>query len=333
MRAASGTKLSVAERMARLLGVVPWVVEQDGAHLDDIAARFDYPREQLLEDLEQRLFFVGVHPFTPDTLIEVRIIDGIVDIQYADWFSQPMRLAPDEATRLLAAGRSVLDMMKASGRGPSDDEDEAAPLVRALAKLRLSLGSEGADSADYIEVCLGHAPSHTLHGLRRAISGRRQIEIEYYSQGRDAMTSRVVDPARLFSHDGAWYLSGWCHRASAERIFRVDRIRTLTVLDSDTEVDLPAGPSPTLSIGSVDRTVTVRLAPEAAWAADYYPVQDRTEHPGGTVDAVFAVASESWLARLLVQLGPQAALVDSHEDIDSDLRATAAARILARYRR
>ena len=333
MPAASGTKLSVAERMARLLGVVPWVVEQDGAHLDDISARFDYPREQLLEDLEQRLFFVGVHPFTPDALIEVRISDGIVDIQYADWFSQPMQLSPEEATRLLAAGRSVLDMTQGSGRGPSGDDDEAAPLVRALAKLRLSLGSEGADSADYIEVSLGNAPSHTLRDLRRAIGGRRQIEIEYYSQGRDAMTSRTVDPARVFSRDGAWYLSGWCHRARAERVFRVDRIRTLTVLDSDTEVDLPSGPSPTLSIDSVDRTVTIRLAPEAVWAADYYSARKRTEHPGGSVDAVFAVASQSWLARLLVQLGPQAELIDSHGAIDSDLRATAAARMLERYRR
>ena len=333
--AASGTKLSVAERMARLLGVVPWVVEQDGAHLDDISARFDYPREQLLEDLEQRLFFVGVHPFTPDTLIEVRISDGVVDIQYADWFSQPMRLSVEEATRLLAAGRSVLDMTKGSGPGPSsgDDEDEAAPLVRALAKLRLSLGSEGADSADYIEVSLGNAPSHTLHDLRRAISGRRQIEIEYYSHGRDAMTSRVVDPARLLSHDGVWYLFGWCHRARAERVFRVDRIRTLVVLDSDAEVDLPPGPSPTLSIDTVDRTATVRLTPEAAWAADYYSARERTEHPDGTTDAVFAVASESWLARLLVQLGPQAEIIDIHEAIDPDLRSATAARMLERYRR
>ncbi len=252
--------------MARLLGVVPWVVEQDGAHLDDIAARFDYPREQLLEDLEQRLFFVGVHPFTPDTLIEVRIEDGIVDIQYADWFSQPMRLSPDEATRLLAAGRSVLYMTGGSGRTATGDDDGAAPLVRALAKLTLSLGSEGADGADYVEVCLGHAPSHTLTGLRGAISARRQIEIEYYSQGRDVMTTRTVDPARLLSHDGVWYLFGWCHRAGAERVFRVDRIRTLAVLASEAQVDLPAGPPPALKVDTVDRTVTIRLAPEAAWA-------------------------------------------------------------------
>ena len=330
--AANATKLSVAERMARLLGVVPWVVEQGGAHLDDIAARFDYPREQLLEDLERRLFFVGVHPFTPDTLIDVQIEDGIVDIQYADWFSRPMRLSSEEAARLLAAGRTVLDMTAGSGRGSSADEDEAAPLVRALAKLTMSLGSEGADGADHIDVCLGHAPPHTLNDLRRSIGERRQIEVEYYSMGRDTMTARTVDPARLFSHDGVWYLSGWCHRADDERVFRVERIRTLTVLDSATEVDLPAGPPPALKVDTVDRTVTLRLAPEAAWAADYYPARQCTASPDGSVEAVFAVASESWLARLLVQLGPQAQVVAADETGDTGLRAATAARLLERYR-
>ena len=331
--AADGAKLSVTERMARLLGVVPWVVEQGGAHLDEIAARFDYPSEQLLEDLTQRLFFVGVHPFTPDTLIDVHISDGVVDIQYADWFSKPMRLTGEEATRLLAAGRTVLDMSEGRGPRTSDDEAAAAPLSRALTKLSLSLGSGETSAVDHIDVSLGQAPAETLDGLRGAIRQRRRIEIEYYSQGRDAMTSRAVDPARLASHDGVWYLFGWCHRARAERVFRVDRIRTLTVTESEAEVALPVGPSPSMSVDSVDRTVTIRLAPEAAWAADYYPARQRTEHPDGAVDAVFAVAGESWLARLLVQLGPQAEVIDSHEAIDPELRSATAARMLERYRR
>ncbi len=331
--AENGTRLSVAERMARLLGVVPWVVKQGGAHLDDIAARFDYPREQLLEDLTQRLFFVGVHPFTPDTLVEVHITDGVVDIQYADWFSQPMRLTSEEATRLLAAGRTVLAMSEERGSSGGGDESAAAPLMRALTKLSLSLGSEGSGAVDRIDVCLGQAPTDTLDDLRRAISERLQIEIEYYSQGRDAMTSRAVDPARLLSHDGVWYLSGWCHRAGAERVFRVDRIRALTVTDSAAEVDLPHDGSPALKVDTVDRTATIRLAPQAAWAADYYPARERTEQPDGAVDAVFAVASESWLARLLVQLGPHGEMIDSHEAIDPELRAATAARMLERYRR
>ncbi len=329
--AANGAKLSVTERMARLLGVIPWVVEQGGAHLDDIAARFDYPSGQLLEDLTQRLFFVGVHPFTPDTLIEVHISDGIVDIQYADWFSKPMQLTGEEATRLLAAGRTVLDMSSGQQRR-TDGEDAAEPLVRALTKLSLSLGSGDGGAADRIDVCLGHASTETLDELRLAINARRRIEIEYYSQGRDAMTVRMVDPARLLSHDGAWYLFGWCHRARAERVFRVDRIRALTVTQAEAKVDAAAARSTPMPLDGVERTVTLRLDPEAAWAADYYRARHRTEHSDGTVEAEFAVANESWLARLLVQLGPQAEMLDKPESVDADLRAATAARILERYR-
>ena len=332
---ATGTRLSVAERMARLLGVVPWVVKQGGAHLDEIAERFDYPRDQLLEDLTQRLFFVGVHPFTPDTLIDVCIEDEIVDIQYADWFSQPMRLTAEEATRLLAAGRTVLDMSAGSrneGAGAGAD-DEAAPLTRALTKLRLSLG-DGADAGDeHIDVCLGQAPASTLAALRQAVQDRRQVEIEYYSLGRDVLTTRAVDPARVLSRDGSWYLFGWCHRAGAERVFRVDRIRSLRVTDAAAEVDLPPGSEPSLEMDGLDRTATIRLDPEAAWAADYYPTLQRNEHAAGRIDATFAVANTPWLARLLVQLGPQAEMVACDESIDADLRASTAARMLERYRR
>ena len=49
-------------------------------------ARFDYPRSQLVEDLTGVVFFVGVHPFTPDSMIEVDISDDEVQIRYADWF-------------------------------------------------------------------------------------------------------------------------------------------------------------------------------------------------------------------------------------------------------
>ena len=329
MPAADGTKLSVAERMARLLGVVPWVVAQGGAHLDEIAERFDYPRDQLLEDLTKRLFFVGVHPFTPDTLINVFIEDEIVDIEYADWFSRPMRLTAEEATRLLAAGRTVLDMSEGRVQDLAGDEAEAAPLMRALTKLSLSLGG---DAVDHIDISLGDAPAATLDVLRSALSNGRQVEIEYYSLGRDVLTTRAVDPSRLLSHDGAWYLAGWCHLAGAERVFRADRIRTLRATGEPVKVKLPVGSEPSLDMGDIEQTVTIRLAPEAVWAADYYSARRRTERADGTVDAVFAVASQSWLARVLVQLGPQAELVTHEETIEGDLRAATAARVLDRYR-
>lgn len=336
-------KLTAAERMARLLGVIPWVVARDGAPIDEITARFDYPRAQLLADLNDVLFFVGVHPYTPDTLIEVDIADEVVHIRYADWFSQPMKLSASEAARLLVAGRSVLGMTPrsdgagreaasgGSGSGgiePGESEGgEAGPLLRALTKLGLILGDEAGTS---VEVSLGYAPQSTLDTLRRAVADRRRVEIDYYAYHRDRLTVRAVDPALVFSDRGRWYLSGWCHWAEAERVFRVDRIRRAVLTETVFETGPGPREAPTPAPGPDGPVVTIRLAGEAAWVADQYPVLNRRELNGGI--EVTMVASETWLARLLVRLGPQAEVVDRDPAIPADLAASAATRILRRYR-
>lgn len=328
-------KLTAAERMARLLGVIPWVVARDGALIDEMTARFDYPRDQLLADLTEVLFFVGVHPYTPDTLIEVDIADEVVHIRYADWFSQPLKLSAEEATRLLIAGRSVLALTPEGESGSNQAgegepvDDGAGPLLRALAKLRLVLGDEAAGAS--IEVSLGNAPRATLETLRQAVEDRRQVEIDYYSYHRDRLTARAVDPAMVFSDHGHWYLSGWCHRAGAERVFRVDRIRSVTPTETGVEADLGRREAPTPAPDPDGPVVTIRLTEVAAWAAEQYPVLDRRDLGGGALE-VRMVASETWLARLLVRLGPEAEVVELDPAIPPDLVASTATKILQRYR-
>ena len=51
------TSMPALERLRRLLAIVPWVVEQDGPLIDEVAARFDYDRDELLDDLEKILGF------------------------------------------------------------------------------------------------------------------------------------------------------------------------------------------------------------------------------------------------------------------------------------
>lgn len=335
-------RLTAAERMARLLGVIPWVVARDGALIDEMTARFDYPRDQLLADLTEVLFFVGVHPYTPDTLIEVDIADEVVHIRYADWFSRPMKLSAEEAARLLVAGRSVLALTPEGGEPPSGEADDGAgpdgdseqaddgagPLLRALAKLGLVLGDE---AGARVEVSLGYAPQATLETLRQAVEDRRRVEIDYYSYHRDRLTARAVDPALVFSDRGHWYLSGWCHRAGAERVFRVDRIRSVARTETPVEVDLSPREAPTPAPDPDGPMVTIRLAPAAAWAAEQYPVLDRRDLGGGAAE-VKMVAPPTWLARLLVRLGPDAEVIERDPAIPPDLAASTAARILERYR-
>ena len=319
------TQMTATERMSRLLAVVPWVVERQGAPLDDITTRFDYPREQLIKDLTEVLFFVGVHPFTPDALIEVDISDDIVQISYAEWFSRPLRLTPSEATRLLTAGRSLLMHPFAT----TDERSEAAsPLLRALTKLEMALGS-AADQA--VEVQLGSAPLDTLETLRTAINKQLQTEIEYYTFSRNELTKRTVEPFRLFSDKGEWYLQAWCHLANDERIFRVDR--TITAQLSNEPAREPTSTrNRTLEPQKDNPRVLLRLHPSCAWVTENYPtVSSRTDTDGKLVVEML-VWSQDWLERLLLRLGDQAAIINIDAPYSASLVSNAAQKVLERYR-
>lgn len=317
-------RLNARDRLARLLSVIPWVAEQpDGALIDDIVERYAYPREQLLDDLQDVVFFVGVHPFTPDSLIEVELSEDRVHIRYADWFSRPLRLSVEDGARLLTAGRSVLPLTEADGK----TDDAASPLLRALTKLGTALG-EGASEA--VDVRLGHAPADTLGQLREAVAAQCQIEIEYYTYGRDELTERRVDPSRIFSDQGNWYVSGWCHRAEGERVFRVDRIRSVVLTDRPIEHSGPAADT-SFSPAGDDPRVVLRLQPEARWVIEQYPVE-AVDDTGDHVTVTMAVTAAPWLERLLLRLGPAAELVSADAPLDLDLRRRAADRILSRYR-
>ena len=118
--------------------------------------------------------------------------------------------------------------------------------------------------------------------------------------------------------------------ADAERVCRVDRIRTAE--DTGERFEPPTDPPPpdvryTPDLSDVQ--ATIRLAPSARWVADYYPV-DVIEDDGGSMVIAMSVSDAAVAARLLVRLGDDAELVDGAEvrRATEDLRS----RILERYR-
>ena len=66
---------------------------------------------------------------------------------------------------------------------------------------------------------------------------------------RDERTERTVDPMRLLLVDGKWYLEAWCRRAEGVRLFRLDRVDDVVVLDE------PAAPPPQAHERDVDNGV------------------------------------------------------------------------------
>jgi proteasome accessory factor C len=314
------SRFTASERLTRLLAVIPHVAGRGYVPLDEIVERFGYPRADLVADLTEVLPYVGVAPFTPDTLIEVSVDEGNVRIDYADWFAKPLRLAPGEALALLAAGRAL---------AAAEPGEEAGPLVRGLTKLGAALGA-GGDGA--LEVHLGVVAEETLALLRAAVREQRQVQLDYYSYGRDQRSTRIVEPRRFYADEGNWYIAGYCHLATADRVFRVDRIRQATLLETTfTVAERDDGVLGTFAATDEHPRVVLELEPDARWVVDQYPHDELVELDGGRVRVTLAVTAQAWLERLLVRLGPAAVVVDAPRGLGDDARSAAARRILGRY--
>jgi len=302
------------KRLARLLALVPWVAAQDGPAIAEVCERFGCTEEELVEDLE-RLFLCGLYPFTPDTLIEVDVADGRVWIRFAEVFARPLRLTPAEGLAVVAAGAALLT---------SPVTTDSEPLARGLAKLAAVLG---VDADEMVEVELGSAPAGLLAELQRAESEHRQAEVEYYSYGRDTWTRRVIDPHRVFGSAGQWYVAAYCHRVEDDRLFRVDRMRSVTVLDATFKRRKAAPAAQVFSPRPDDPTVVLELAPSARWVLEAYPYEKVEERAKGKVRVTLRISERGWLERLLLRLGPEAKVVAGQRDVGRD----AARRLLVRY--
>lgn len=307
-------RTSADDRLRRLLAVVPWVAANDGPRIAEVCTRFGVSQTELLADVDL-LQYCGVYPFTADVLMEVRLEEDRIWIQYADWFNRPLRLTPEEALTLVASGRTLLAV-------PGTDPE--GPLARGLAKLADALE---VDVDEAIEVHLGNVPAGMLETLRGALADHRQVELDYYTYGRDARTRRVIDPWEVYAAEGEWYVQAWCHAAQAERLFRLDRIRSVSVLDRTFHLPSVLPPRRVFNAEEATERVVLDLEPWARWVAGQYPMESVDELGEGRLRVAMMIAEVPWLERLLLRLGRGATMVEG----DVDLTRNAAAKVLARY--
>jgi len=319
---------SATERLARLLTMVPWLLRRQGIDIEEAAAQLSVSRAQLEADLSL-LFLCGTPGGMPDDLIEADWEEGRVYLANADPISRPLRLGRDEALALIVGLRTL-------GAIPGLTDRDA--LDRTLAKLEEAVSSGASDSvgaAARIQVDLSEgAEERTLAAVRDALARGRRLHLSYLVPARDEATERDVDPMRLLSVDGRWYVEGWCHRSEGVRLFRLDRIDAVQVLDEPGVApegavgrDLDAG---LFQPGPDDQLVEIELGSAARWVADYYPHVSHEDCGDGTSRLRLRTADTRWLRRLLWRLGGQARIVSP--DWLADEIAQGARAALAGYR-
>lgn len=291
------------DQVTRLLALAPYLQTRGEVPLNDVAGDFGVSPAQVLKDLRV-LYLCGLPGYGPGDLIDINVEalendpDGVVRVDNADFLARPLRLGSNEASALIVALHALLDASPAGSR---------EVVERTLAKLE---DAAAAGSTPLVDVHLPRprpAVDGAWNALSRAIADDHQARLDYYVPTRDETTRRVVDPIAVLRSQGRTYLDAWCHLAEDRRLFRLDRITALEVLDSarvahDLEPrDLAAG---LFEPGPDDLQARVLLSPEMRWFAEYYPVSSTAEAAAGALEATLAVSDERWLIRLALRFAP-----------------------------
>jgi proteasome accessory factor C len=306
-------RVAASPRVERLLSLVPWVMAHTGVTVAEVCERFKITREELAADLDL-LFMCGLPPFGPGDLIVAYIEGDQVVIEEADYLARPMRLTRWEAVRLLVTGRALARL---------EGVFEADSLQRGLEKLEAALSPEEAAAAaalaERVAVELeGTGAEPMLAELRESIADRRRLKITYYSFGRDEISEREIDPYVVFGALGNWYVSAHDHSSEEQRVFRVDRIKEMTVTDETFEP--PEGfdaasvaRGPLFVPSSHDVEVTLDLAPAAGWVREITPHDRADPLPDGWTRMILRTPHFQWLARLVLRLGEDVRVVGPPE--------------------
>lgn len=336
-RAAAGGRaaprvVTSAERLRRLLALVPYVASRQAVSLTETAAIFGVTERELIDDLNLAwcMELKEPQPYCP---IDLSYEGGEIVISQAEALDRPLRLAADEANALLMALRMLADMT--GGHGTEVQSAQQLPVASVIAKLEAAAAGLTAPPSQ-MAVVGPDGDRAMAERLRAALAGGRRVRMRYYVPGRDEATHRDVDPMRLLAVDGRTYLEGWCHRAEGVRLFRLDRVLELAVLDeaarvpeSAEPVDVDAGlfrPSPT------DVLVVLEVSAAARWVAEYYPCESVTaapEGPDGWSRVALRAPDVSWVRRLALRLGGDGKVI-SPPELQAEVRESAQA-ALAQY--
>jgi proteasome accessory factor BC len=295
------------ERFARLVTLARILIgaARDGAKIDvpELCETLQVSEQELRQDID----VLNVVNFGGGSYVLYAEVQGAqieVDPEpYGDNFARPARLLPLEAKALVAA----IDLI--------GEHLPEGSLAGPRAKIVEALGRDPANDGLQITTAKGD-DSEVARVVSKAIAERKLLELEHYKEERDEFTKRTVEPYKLINGQEGWYVNVFDLDKEDTRSFRLDRIRSATVLRKGFEpregigVDIYGWPT----TGEVpeSRLARVWISPERArWAREDRRVVE--ELKDGAVIVEFPYAGGDYLAREILKEAGDAVVLEPEE--------------------
>ena len=215
--------VDAAAQLRRILLALPKLADDRPHSVAQVARAVGTDPATLVRDLQALVTRVDDVPGA--------FIDGVQLLLTADTVEltstllrRPMRLSLGEL-RALELGLALL----AQERGP----DERPVLEAARERLAKATVTVVAEEQQHRQTRAGRLAGPTppfLSALRSAVRERRVIRLSY-AGGRSGRPRRVR-PYGTIAARGKWFLVGFCERTDGLRVFRVDRVSGVTMLDA-----------------------------------------------------------------------------------------------------
>jgi predicted DNA-binding transcriptional regulator YafY len=206
-------------RIDRLTAILIHLQSKHIVKAEELADRFEISLRTVYRDVKA-LMEAGI-PIGSEAGTGYFIVDG--------YHLPPVMFSQEEAGAMLLAGKLVEKMTDHSVRKAFES---------ALFKIKSVLNDPDREHLEnlytHIEVYRTPGdkkpdyPDRFLTDIQQAVVQKKMIDIEYYSNYKDQLTKRTVEPIGLSYYGGAWHVIAWCQFRNDYRDFRADRIRQLT---------------------------------------------------------------------------------------------------------
>src|SRR6478672_9365034 len=290
------------KQLRRILHVIPDIADGNDHALGKVAKKAGVDEAILLADLKTLADRQG----GPGGFVEgmqIYITAGTVSVT-SDHFLRPMGLTVAELSAL-ELGLAILR----SERPP----DETPAIERARERLRKMIKTLPSDH-DTIERRFAElAPTDGLPHLvelRKALRDHRKARITYRRGGAHDATDRVVRLYAIVPASGMWYAIAYCEEADGLRVFRMDRVESVSILADRYEIPSTFSVSETLRNGKGFKADTAPTGMKVRYSAKIARwIAEREGVPldaDGSLTVEHPLADHDWAVRHVLQYGAEA---------------------------
>jgi len=200
-----------ANRALRTMDLIPFILENPGISIENLAKQFSVTEKQIEDDL-QLVFMCGLPGYTPYELIDLVFEDGVVSIIDPQVLDKPRRFSKSELV-VIVLGLQILGELNNSNSVRANQIKALSDKIMKLGNSNSVLINSGQNNSPYVDIVLN------------AISLRKSLIIEYHSMIKDEITNRIILPRYLYFLNGNLYLNALDLDAKADRVFKLNLIK------------------------------------------------------------------------------------------------------------